>query len=60
VILMVMQRRERMITVKNCKEMMKCGYKVELEALYWLGMDFVCDWLDDLLWDNEHDSSLII
>jgi meiotic recombination protein SPO11 len=29
------------------------GYKVELEAMHWLGMDYMSDWLEELLLDEE-------
>lgn len=28
------------------------GWKVELESLHWLGMDFMCQWLQDILLRN--------
>uniref|UniRef100_A0A7S2UM25 DNA topoisomerase (ATP-hydrolyzing) n=1 Tax=Attheya septentrionalis TaxID=420275 RepID=A0A7S2UM25_9STRA len=34
--------------------MAKAGYKVELEALHWLGMDFMCDWLEEILVRHEN------
>ena len=39
-------------------DMAQLGYKVELEALHWLGMDKMCEWLEGLLRDDsEVDSS---
>ena len=29
--------------------MQKLGYKVELEALQWMGMNYLCDWLHEVL-----------
>jgi hypothetical protein len=29
------------------------GWKVELESLHWLGMDFMSDWLEDILLTNK-------
>jgi hypothetical protein len=29
------------------------GWKVELESLHWLGIDFMSDWLEKILWVNE-------
>jgi meiotic recombination protein SPO11 len=33
--------------------MRQLNYKVELEALHWLGMNYICDWLEDVL--RRHD-----
>lgn len=29
--------------------MQKSGYKVELEALQWMGMNYICDWLEEVV-----------
>jgi meiotic recombination protein SPO11 len=29
--------------------MRQCGYKIELEALHWMGMDYMSDWLESVL-----------
>jgi|UniRef100_A0A8J9X0T0 meiotic recombination protein SPO11 len=34
--------------VEELEEMLKNGYKMELEALNWLGMDFITKWLGDI------------
>lgn len=34
---------------EELQEMLNLGYKVELEALHWLGMDYMCDWLEKTL-----------
>jgi meiotic recombination protein SPO11 len=33
--------------------MQKNGYKVELEALQWMGMNYICDWLEEVLEKHE-------
>jgi hypothetical protein len=33
--------------------MQQLDYKVELEALHWMGMNYICDWLEDAL--HRHD-----
>ena len=31
------------------------GYKVELEAMHWLGMDYMSEWLQDILLQEEEE-----
>ena len=41
--------------------MQEKGYKMELEALHWMGMDFLCDWVEDILVRHHHkEEGLII
>jgi hypothetical protein len=32
--------------------MQSMGYKIELEALNWLGMDYMSDWMEEILLDQ--------
>ncbi len=40
--------------------MQELGYKVELESLHWLGMDYITNWLFDTLVVNENHQKLMI
>lgn len=33
--------------------MLQNGHKVELESLHWLGMDFMSEWLENILQDSQ-------
>ena len=34
--------------------MQQCGYKIELEALHWLGMEYMSDWLESVLTSHQN------
>ena len=36
-------------TKEELQTMLRSGFKVELEALHWLGMDYMCEWLEKTL-----------
>jgi hypothetical protein len=33
------------------------GYKLELESLHWMGMDYMSEWLEDILWSTDKQDS---
>ena len=40
--------------------MQENGYKIELEALHWMGMDYMSDWLESVIQDYQFESKLDI
>jgi len=42
------RRKEEVLMMK------KMGFKVELEALNWLGMDYMCAWLEEVIQGYDH------
>ena len=42
--------------IKELQEMERSGRKVELEALNWLGMDYMCAWVKSIL--DQHDTNI--
>jgi len=50
------QQGHSAMRIQELEEMESSGRKVELEALNWLGMDYMCIWLKSIL--EKHDSQL--
>lgn len=50
------QQGNSSLRMQELREMKENGYKVELEALNWLGMDYLCQWVRRIL--EQHEEAL--